>query len=143
MAKGGARDTDVRRVTRAEGWGFYHRSMVDQPSIATGGRRSGWTRPVSTPADVGDPRMTKASGAIALPSHVSWSGPRRKWDLDDRRQRAQVYEIVLTEGTDDDIRWLIDVDELIALWDELWLSPHVRRAWADHLRRLRGIELAC
>ena len=117
--------------------------MVDRPEPASSESRRGWTRPVSTPADVNDPRLVKASGVIVLPRHVAWSGPRKQWNLDDRRQRSQVYEIVLTEGTDDDVRWFVDVDELIALWDDLWLSPHVRRAWAEHLRLVRGVDLGC
>src|ERR1039458_8597481 len=41
------------------------------------------------------------------------------WDLDDPRQRLQVYEIVLTEGNDDDVRRFIDIDELIGLWTQI------------------------
>lgn len=42
-----------------------------------------------------------------------------------------MYEQVLAEGADQDVRDIINVDELIALWDELFLPDHVRRAWAD------------
>jgi hypothetical protein len=42
---------------------------------------------------------------------------------------------VLREGNADDIRRFIDVDELIALWDDLVLPPYVRRAWAACFRR--------
>lgn len=35
----------------------------------------------------------------------------------------------------------IDVDELVALRDELYLPDHVRRAWANGLGERRGIEL--
>jgi len=37
----------------------------------------------------------------------------------------------------------IDVDELIALWDELYLPDHVRRAWAAWLARHPGVQLSC
>lgn len=40
----------------------------------------------------------------------------------------------MTEGLDDDVRYYIDLDTLLRLWDELWLSPHVREAWSDWLR---------
>jgi hypothetical protein len=46
---------------------------------------------------------------------------------------------VLTEGTVDDVRHFIDVDQLLDLWDELWLAPHVRQAWADPIEGLRGV----
>jgi len=98
---------------------------------------------VAVPADIDDSNLDKAGGVIELPVHVSWSGPRIQWDLAARRQRAQVYEIVLSEGTDDDVRRFIDVDQLVDLWDDLWLAPHVRQAWAEHLERLRHVRLAC
>lgn len=105
--------------------------------------RQGFWRPVSLPDDLDRDGQDKARGLVELPAHVHWSGPPKVWDLDDRRQRAQVYEIVLSEGTDDDVRRFVDVDALLELWDELWLAPHVRQAWAEHLARLRGVQLAC
>lgn len=86
---------------------------------------------MAVPSDIDDSRLEKAGGVIELPLHVSWSGPRIQWDLADRRQRARVYEIVLSEGTADDVRRFIDVDQLVDLWDDLWLAPHVRHAWAE------------
>jgi hypothetical protein len=44
-----------------------------------------------------------------------------------------VYEQVMTEGTDDDVRAFIDVGEMTALWDDLVLPRQVRRAWAEWL----------
>ncbi len=119
--------------------------MEDGQMVLVDGRRKGWSRPVAVPEDVDDPSIEKAYGVVALPLHVFWSGPgpNKSWDLSDRRQRLQVYEIVLTEGKDDDVRRFIDIDELIELWPDLWLPPHVRRAWASHLRRIRGVALAC
>ena len=119
----------------------YHGGMADETGQLD--RRTGWSRPVSVPADVDDPTLQKARGFVELPRHVHWSGPTRRWDLDDRREKAQVYEIVLSEGTDDDVRRLIDVDDLLDLWDEMWLAPHVRRAWAPFLHRVRGVQVTC
>ena len=106
-------------------------------------RRRGWSRPVALPDDVDDPGVAKERGQVVLPRNVLWSGQDLVWDLSDRRQRAQIYEMVLTEGTADDVRRFIDVDELIELWSDLWLAPHVRAAWSEHLYRLRGLRLAC
>lgn len=110
--------------------------------VLVDGRRSEWVRPVALPQDVDDPTIVKDQGVVQLPVHVFWSASRKDWDLSDRRHRVQVYEIVLTEGTDDDVRRFIDVDELIDLWPDLWLPPYVRRAWAAHLKQLRGVDLA-
>ena len=40
-----------------------------------------------------------------------------------------LYEVVLTEGTVNDVRSYVNATELLRLWSVLWLSPHVRRAW--------------
>jgi hypothetical protein len=106
-------------------------------------RRSGWSRPVALPADIDDPNRKAKSGTVTLPARVFWSGPDRTWDLDNRRQQIQVYEIILTEGTEEDVRDFIDLDTLLDLWPDLWLSPHVRSAWIDHLKALRGVTLEC
>ena len=58
-------------------------------------------------------------------------------------QRAYVYEIVMREGTDDDVRRFIDLDQLIDMWPRLFLLAEVRRAWADRLRVHSGVRLAC
>jgi hypothetical protein len=110
---------------------------------ATNGQRNGWSRPVALPDDLGSPGLMPERGVVTLPANVFWSGPERRWDLGNRRQRIQVYEMVLAEGTEDDVRRFIDIDELVRLWPELWLPPHVRAAWSTHLRKLRGLDLAC
>jgi hypothetical protein len=101
-------------------------------------------RPVAVPKHLDDPSLPKASGEVELPLHVRWSGPPIAYDLNDRADRARVYEQVLREGTEDDVRYYVDVDHLRELFDELVLPPSVRRAWADWLRRQRrdaaGIE---
>ncbi len=101
------------------------------------------TRPVAIPDDVDDPSIEKANGVVELPLRVRWSYPLRAYDLDDPRQLRRVYEQVLREGTDEDVRFFIDVDELVSHWDELVLPPPVRRTWADWLRRRRGLRLSC
>ena len=42
-----------------------------------------------------------------------------------------MFEQVLREGNEDDIRRFIGVDELIDRWDDLVLPRHVHRAQAD------------
>ena len=95
-------------------------------------------RPVAVPEDLDDAFVVKAAGRIELPLHIRWSGPPIAYDLNDRGDRARVYEQVLREGTEDDVRFFVDADLLLELWDELVLPPAVRRAWADWIRRHRG-----
>jgi hypothetical protein len=94
-------------------------------------------RPVAIPDDLDDPTAAKASGRVELPLHVRWSGPPVVYDLNDRADRVRVYEQVLREGTEDDVRFYIEAAQLRELWDELVLPPAVRRAWGDWLRRGR------
>lgn len=94
-------------------------------------------RPVAVPGDLDDPSLRKASGEVELPLHIRWSGPPITYDLNDREDCARVYEQVLREGTEDDVRYYVDADQLRELFDELVLPPPVRRAWADWLRRHR------
>lgn len=44
-------------------------------------------------------------------------------------------------GTDDDVRYFIDVARLIEVWHLLYLPPHVRRAWTSWLRQ-RGYHVS-
>ena len=95
-------------------------------------------RPAVIPDDVDGPAVMKASGRVRLPLNVRWSGPDVVYDLADRRDRARVYEQVLREGTDDDVRYFIDVDALLDLWSELFLPAHIHAPWARWLREHRG-----
>jgi len=102
-----------------------------------------WTRPVAIPNDVDDPALVKAGGVVELPTWVRWTGPPRRYHLTDRRDRALLYEQVLTEGTDEDVRHFVTLDDLVDLWDELVLPNYVAAAWATWLRVQRGIVVRC
>lgn len=86
-----------------------------------------WRRP-AIPDDLDDASIVQAAGVVELPLPVQWSG-RRSYDLTDRSDRARVYEVVLREGTEDDVRSFVRLDQLEELWDELLLPAHVRAAW--------------
>jgi hypothetical protein len=109
--------------------------------------RNAWLGPAARPVfvldDEEDPADVKATGQVKLPMHIRWSEPSIVYDLDDRCDRARVYEQVLREGTKDDVRFFIQADRLLDLWDELVLPVYVRRAWAEWFRKARGVQLAC
>jgi hypothetical protein len=97
--------------------------------------------PPEIPDDADDPRVPKARGVVRLPRRVNWSEADPTYDLDDRRQRALVYEQVLSEGTAEDVRRFIDVDELIDLWEDLVLPRAVSQAWIDWVAARRAVRL--
>lgn len=94
--------------------------------------------PPEIPADVDGPEVERACGVVGLPITVAWSDVDRTYDLDDRYDRVRAYELVLAEGTADDVRRFIRIDDLIELWDDLWLPRAVESAWAYWLREQRG-----
>jgi len=93
-------------------------------------RENGWQRPVAVVATL-DELCGTDSGVVDLPLRLAWTAPagRNTYDLADEHDRRMLYEVVLTEGTIDDVRHYVDGAELVRLWSRLWLSPHVRRAW--------------
>ncbi|MGH9089096.1 MAG: hypothetical protein ACRDYZ_13470 [Acidimicrobiales bacterium] len=93
------------------------------------------SRPVAIPGDIDDPNLLKATGIIELPLHVAWSEPAMTYDLSRRSDQLRVYEQVLREGTEDDVRYYINIDELARVFDELVLPPYVRAAWSEWFRR--------
>jgi hypothetical protein len=99
-------------------------------------------RPVALPEDDDASSIPKASGRVRLPIHVLWSGAPKAYDLDVRQDRIRVYEQVLREGTADDVRFFVDVDQLIEFWGELVLPRSVRRAWAGWILQHRNVEIA-
>lgn len=65
--------------------------------------------------------VAKAFASITLPTVLAWSGQPRKMDLADRDSRREVYRLVLSEGTSEDILEMIDGLLLIDLWGEFIL----------------------
>jgi transcriptional regulator with XRE-family HTH domain len=118
------------------------RLTVDAVPTRRSGRESATTRPVAIPDDLADSHESKAVGVVELPPHIRWSGPPRTYDLDKRRDRARVYEQVLREGTEDDVRHFVTIDELVDIWDELVLPDHVRAAW-DRWFEVRADAIRC
>lgn len=100
-------------------------------------------RPISIPSDVDNDGVVKAAGRVELPFHIRWSGPPIVYDLGSRADRARVYEQVLREGTDDDISYFIDIDQLLDLWAELVIPVPVRQAWTAWFLLHRGVNVEC
>lgn len=73
--------------------------------------------------------VAQAFATVELPLHLNWSDRGRRYDLRDRRRRARVYEIVLREGSPDDVLAYVDGALLIDLWDDLVLPAATRAAW--------------
>jgi hypothetical protein len=88
-------------------------------------------RLVSVPSRLLRLPVEQALATVQLPVHLNWSQPGRTFDLLNRADRARVYEIVMREGTPQDVLTYVDGALLVDLWDELVLPADVRSAWAD------------
>lgn len=61
--------------------------------------------------------------------HLWWSGPAPRLDLGRRPDRIKAYELVLREGSPEDIHPIVDGALLIDAWDDLVVPAEFRRAW--------------
>jgi len=82
----------------------------------------------------------KAQGKVELPVHAWWSEPKRVFDLCKPGDRMRVYELVLTEGDEDDVRLYIRFNVLCSSWQQLFLPRHVREAWETKFQQLSSIN---
>lgn len=122
----------------------YSDSMVSKRDVGGVASIHTWeSREPCIPDDLDDGGLVKAQGKVTLPRSVYWSGPSPAYDLDDPRDRVRVYEHVLREGTADDVRHFVEVEQVVELWDRMVLPPAVRRGWAHWLHEHRGVTLRC
>jgi hypothetical protein len=118
-------------------------SCEDYPRVvgtAGSGARPGWIRDVELPRSL-DELRGPTRGVVRLPLRLYWSGPEPgsvEWNVADDQRRGRLYEVVLREGSLDDVRALVDGATLVRMWDELYLPPHVRRAWEPLVESARA-----
>jgi hypothetical protein len=92
-------------------------------------------RPVAVVADLDDTAPT--DGVVRLPAGIRWSGEPVDYDLAILRHLRSVYEQVLREGSEADVRRYIRASTLVEVWDELFLPEYVRVAWEPWIRARR------
>lgn len=80
--------------------------------------------------------VAEALRDLQLPIHLDWSRPTREVRLSDRRQRLQVYEIVLREGRPPDIESIVDGVLLVDGWADMVLPARLRSAWQPLIDRI-------
>jgi hypothetical protein len=87
-------------------------------------------RPFAVPDRLPRLPVDRALARVRLPAHLGWSPDAgRTYDLADRQQRHRVYEIVLREGTAEDILAYVDGALLADAWPDLVLPARIRREW--------------
>jgi len=127
----------AERIARAAGFDL---DLIPRPAfreVAVGRGRA-----VYVPAVLPRLPVDRALCRVRLPLRLNWSQPGREFDLADRRQRARVYEIVLREGSGEDITSYVDGALLVDLWPDLILPAPVRSAWQPLISRISGLSAA-
>ena len=66
---------------------------------------------------------------VELPLRLYWSDGHNRFDLGDESECRLLYQIVLTEGSAEDVRQFLDRATLLRIWDQLWLPTAVHDAW--------------
>lgn len=103
-----------------------------------------WTegrRPYAVPSRLWRLDLRDALKVLTPGLHLWWSGPALRLDLANRADRIRAYELVLREGTPEDIGSTIDGALLIDAWPDLVLPAELRQAWKPILNAARP-ELA-
>lgn len=107
------------------------------PVEVSASRRHGWRRPVGLPGSLEELRGPR-SGVVRLPLAVNASGAASAegFDVSSPPMRAAMYQIVLREGSADDVRRYVDESSLRESWSHLWLPGYVRCAWIERFPEL-------
>lgn len=71
----------------------------------------------------------QALATVVDPCAASASRPSLSFDLRDRQQRGQCYEILLVDGTPDELAMWMDGLFLAELWDDLMMPRTIRGRW--------------
>lgn len=96
-------------------------------------RVAGWSASVAVPARLQD-LHGPTTGIVRLPLAIysSGAGPDTPFDLDNPAARAELYAVVMENAaTAADVAEWLDAD----LLQQMWLFPHVGRAWALLLKQ--------
>lgn len=123
----------AERIVRAAG---FELDIVPRPTFRQTPLGPG--RVVYVPDHLPRLPVERALRRVRLPLHLNWSQPGREFNLADRRQRARVYEIVLREGTADDITEYVDGALLADLWTELVMPAPIRDQWQTLIDTVSG-----
>ena len=127
----------VERLLSSSGYELDVRATTTFTSVA--GARG---RALLVPDRLPQLAPERALATVTLPLALNWSQPGRVFRLAVRAERARVYEVVLREGSSEDVLRYIDGALLVDLWPELVLPRDVRAAWSPLIAAVLGSAVA-
>ena len=127
----------VERLLSSSGYELDARPLTTFTTVA--GARG---RALQVPDRLPQLAPERALATVTLPLALNWSQPGRVFRLVDRGDRARAYEVVLREGSREDVLAYIDGVLLVDLWPELVLPRDVRAAWSPLITAVLGSAAA-
>lgn len=125
--EGGSRNPTLDTLERVLAANGQHLVAVPDPVFTRHRDRRG--KPFYVPDQLPRLPIEAALGTVVLPPHVDWSPTGCPRDLAERSERLLAYQVVLAEGTPQDIRRFVDGTLLVEAWADLHLPASIRHAW--------------
>lgn len=133
----GSRNPTMDTLERVLGANGQHLAVVPDPVFTRHHDRRG--KPYYVPDQLPRLPVEEALGTVVLPPHVDWSPTGQPRNLADRAQRLLTYQIVLAEGTPQDIQHFVDGTLLVDAWIDLHLPLSIRQAWQPLVDRALAV----
>jgi transcriptional regulator with XRE-family HTH domain len=134
--EGGSRNPTLDTLERVLAANRQH--LVAVPDLVFTRHRDRRGKPFHVPDQLPRLPIEAALGTIVLPPHVDWSPAGRPRNLAERSERLLTYQVVLAEGSPQDIQRLVDGALLVDCWADLHLPAAIRQAWQPLVDRARG-----
>jgi transcriptional regulator with XRE-family HTH domain len=134
--EGGSRNPTLDTLERVLAANGQHLVAVPDPVFTRHRDRRG--KPFYVPDQLPRLPIEAALGTIVLPPHVDWSPAGRPRNLAERSERLLTYQVVLAEGSPQDIQRWVDGALLVDCWADLHLPAAIRHAWQPLVDRARG-----
>ena len=133
--EGGSRNPTLDTLERVLAANGQH--LVAVPDLAFSRHSDRRGKPFYVPGQLPRLSIEAALGTVVLPPHVDWSPVGRPRDLAERSERLLAYQVVLAEGSPQDIQQVVDGALLVDCWGELHLPAEIRQAWQPLVDRAR------
>lgn len=95
-------------------------------------------RPIVLPDSL-DELTGPQTGIITLPTSVDWT-PRKSYNLDDKYDRADFYNIVLREASAEQMADWLNKDTLVRTWPTIAVHGKLADTWEAQFPQLKRFE---
>jgi len=134
--EGGSRNPTLDTLERVLAANGQHLVAVPDPVFTRHHDRRG--KPFYVPDQLPRLPIEAALGMVVLPPPVDWSPAGRPRNLAERSERLLTYQVVLAEGSPQDLQRIVDGLLLVDCWADLHVPAAIGHAWQPLVDRARG-----